>query len=183
MKTTICYLHLKLSQLFQEYIRIMQRLTSKEYYSLEAPILFSEEDSRFNKCFGFLPVGGQKYKFSWYSDLVEPKIELLNKNNYGIGIDQHFCILNSNSGNFKCWGLDTPFVYMMVYERYVIVICEINILFIDLDTIKVEKEYMFTEIISDVKLVNRIMKIVFINDNKIDIPIDDKNNLFVTLLN
>lgn len=160
----------------------MQRLTSKEYYSLEAPVLFSEEDSRFNKCFGFLSMGEQKYKFSWYSDLVEPKIELLNKNSYGIGIDQHFCILNSSSRDYKCWDLSTPFLYMIVYERYAVVICEVNILLISLDTLKIEKEYMFSEIISDVRFENRIMRIVFIDDSKADIPIDDNNNPYVTLM-
>ena len=73
-------------------------------------------------------------------------------------------------------------MYMMVYERYVIVICEINILFVSLDTLKIEKNYLFSEIISDVKLENRIMKVVFIDDNEIDIPIDDKNCRFLTLM-
>ncbi len=160
----------------------MQKLTAKEYHSLEAPTLFSEKDSRCDKCFGFITIGEHKYKFSWYSSLVEPIIESLDSTLYGIGIDQHFCILNSSSGIFKCWDLDTPFLYMMVYERYVIVICEINILFVSLDTLKIEKNYLFSEIISDVKLENRIMKVVFIDDNEIDIPIDDKNCRFLTLM-
>ena len=76
----------------------IQKLTAKEYSSLEAPVLFSEEDRRFNKCFGIITIGEQRYKFSWYSDLVEPIIELLDSNLFGIGIDQHFCILNSSNG-------------------------------------------------------------------------------------
>jgi len=154
----------------------MKKLTAKEYYSLDAPVLFSEKDSRFNKCFGFLVVGEQRYKFSWYSDLVEPEIKALNTNSYGIGIDLHFCIVNSSSGIFKCWELNTPFLYTMIYERCVVVICEVNILFISLDTLYVEKEYLFTEIISDVKIVNHTMTVVFIDDNKVGVPIDDNNN-------
>lgn len=161
----------------------MQKLTAKDYYSLEAPILFSERDSRFDKRFGVIILGEHKYKFSWYSSLVEPIIEFLDSDLLGIGIDQHFCILNSSSGVSSCWDLATPFLCMMVYERHAVVVCEINILFISLDSIKVEKEYMFSEIISDVRLENRIMRIVFIDDNKVDIPIDDNNNQFVTLSN
>lgn len=70
---------------------------------------------------------------------------------------------------------------MIVYEEFVVVICEISILFISLDTLKVEKDYLFSEIISDVKLENRIMKVVFIDDNKTAIPIDDKNSRFLTM--
>lgn len=71
---------------------------------------------------------------------------------------------------------------MIVYEEFVVVICEISILFISLDTLKVEKDYLFSEIISDVKLENRIMKVVFIDDNKTTaIPIDDKNSRFLTM--
>lgn len=161
----------------------MQRLTEKDYYSLEVPVLFSEKDNRCNKCFGFITIDEQNYKFTWNSDIVEPTFELLDSNLYGLGIDQHFCLLNSSSGVFNSWDLDTPFLYMIVYERYVIVICEINIQFINLDTIKVEKEYMFTEIISDVRFENRIMRITFIDDNKLDVSIDDKNNPFIKLMN
>ena len=161
----------------------MQKLTAKEYHSLEATTLFSEKDSRCDKCFGYIEIGEHKYKFSWHSSLVEPIIELLDSILYGIGIDQHFCILNSSSGVYKCWDLDTPFLYMMVYERYVIVICEINILFVSLDTLKIEKDYLFSDIISNVKLENRVMRIVFIEEKELTIPIDDKNNPFVTLLN
>ena len=161
--------------------KAMQKLTAKEYHSLEAPILFSEKDSRCDKCFGYITIGEQRYKFSWCSSLVEPIVEALDSNLLGIGIDQHFCILNTSSGIYKCWDLDTPFLYLIVYERYVVVICETNILFIGLDTLKVEKDYLFSEIISDVKLENRIMKVVFIDDNKIDIPIDDKNSRFLTM--
>lgn len=71
----------------------------------------------------------------------------------------------------------------MVFERFAVVVCEINILFINLDTIKIEKEYMFSEIISDVRVENRIMRIVFIDDSELDIPIDDNNNPYVTLMN
>lgn len=159
----------------------MQKLTAKEYHSLEAPTLFSEKDSRCDKCFGFISIGEHKYKFSWYSSLVEPIIEALDSNLLGIGIDQHFCIIDISSGIFKCWDLDTPFLYLIVYERYVVDICETNILFISLDTLKVEKNYLFSEIISEVKLENRIMKVVFIDDNKIDISIDDKSNRFLTM--
>jgi hypothetical protein len=161
----------------------MQRLTEKEYYSLEATTLFSEKDNRCNNCFGFITIGEHNYKFSWNSNLIEPTIELLDSNIYGIGIDQHFCLLNSNNGVFNCWDLDTPFLYMIVYERYVIVICETNILLINLDISKIEKEYMFIEIISDVRLENRFMRITFINDSELDISIDDNNNPFVKLLN
>jgi len=132
--------------------------------------------------FGYIEICEHKYKFSWNSSLVKPIIGLLESDILGIGIDQHFCILNSNSGAYKCWDLDTPFLYMIVYERYVIIICEINILFISLDAVKVEKEYMFSEIISDVRFENRIMRIVFIDDSKADIPIDDNNNPYVTLM-
>ena len=159
----------------------MQKLTAKEYHSLEAPTLFSEKDSRCDKCFGFITIGEQKYKFSWCSTLVEPIVEALDSNLLGIGIDQHFCILNTSSGVFKCWDVDTPFLYMIVYEEFVVVICEISILFISLDTLKGEKDYLFSEIISDVKLENRIMKVVFIDDNKTAIPIDDKNSRFLTM--
>ena len=74
-------------------------------------------------------------------------------------------------------------MYLMVFERFAVVVCEINILFINLDTIKIEKEYMFSEIISDVRVENRIMRIVFIDDSELDIPIDDNNNPYVTLMN
>lgn len=162
---------------------IMKTLTAEEYYSLEAPILFSEKDDKCNKMFGYIETCEHKYKFSWNSSIVEPIFELLDRALLGIGIDQHFCILNPSSGVYNCWDLATPFLYMMVYERYVVVVCEINILFISLDSIKVEKEYMFSEIISDVRVENRIMRIVFIDDSESDIPIDDNNNPYVTLTN
>ena len=160
----------------------MQKLTAEEYYSLEAPTLFSENDNRCNKMFGYIEICEHKYKFSWNSSLVKPIIGLLDSDILGIGIDQHFCILNTNNGAYKCWNLDTPFLYLMVFERFAVVVCEINILFINLDTIKIEKEYMFSEIISDVRVENRIMRIVFIDDSELDIPIDDNNNPYVTLM-
>ncbi len=161
----------------------MQRLTAKEYYSLEAPTLFSEKDYRCNNCFGLVRIGVHDYKFSWNSNLINPTIELLDSNIHGIGVDQHYCLLNSSSDVFYCWDLDTNFLFTIVYERYVIVICEINILFISLDSLKVEKEYMFTEIISDVRIENHIMMITFIDDNELEIPIDDKNNPFIKIWN
>lgn len=153
----------------------MQKLTAKEYYSLEAPILFSEEDNRFNKHLGFFSIGEQKYKFSWNSE-IEPAIELLSSSIYGIGIDQHFCLLNSACGAFCHWDLDTPFLFMMVYEKNVFVICETNILIISLDFFKTKKEYMFYDIVSQVEFENWNMRIRFISNKELVIPLHDDSN-------
>lgn len=76
---------------------MVQKLSKEQYDDMDVAILFSEEYSR---SYGSITIDSKTFKFSWQSTLIEPQIEHLKPGVVGIGIDQHFCLLDSSSGKY-----------------------------------------------------------------------------------
>lgn len=149
----------------------MKILTKDQYDNLDVPVLFSEEYSR---GYGSIIIDTRIYKFSWQSTLIEPQIKYLKPGVIGIGIDQHFCLLDSSSGKYLTLPLVSNFYYMKTIENRTFVICEIEIQIVNLDTLGPEKTFLFDEIIKDVNITGQFMTVTFLNDESIKIDLNTK---------
>ena len=155
----------------------MITLTKKQYDNLNAIILFSEE---FSRSFGCITIETNTYKFSWQSTLIEPQIEFLESNIIGIGIDQHFCLLNSKNGEFKTFPLFTPFLFMKSFEKEIFVVCETGIILINPCLLEQDKEYAFDEIINDISIKDQFLTVSFIDESRTRINLNDENSIYTT---
>lgn len=156
----------------------MKTLTNEQYNNLNATILFSEE---YSHSYGSITIESKTYKFSWQSNLIKPQIRSLRPNVFGIGIDQHFCLLNTKKDEHAILLLDTFFYFMIASEAIVFVVCETEILLVNIYSFKQEKKYMFNEIIKDVDLTGHSMKVSFIDDEAVMIDLTDENCIYLNL--
>ena len=156
----------------------MKKLTNEQYNNLYATILFSEEYSR---NYGCVTIEAKTYKFSWQSDLIKPQIEFLKPNILGIGIDQHFCLLNTKIDEHAILLLDTFFSFMIASETLVFVVCETEILLVNIYSFKQEKKYIFNDIIKNIDLAGHSMNVSFIDEETIIIDLTDENCIYLNL--
>lgn len=154
----------------------MQILKKNQYDALNVIELFSETDHSKSNCYGLITINSHSYKFSWRSNLIEPQILFLKDGIVGIGIDQHFCLLNSQNADNLSLLLLSFFSFMKAFEEQLLVICETEILILDLSSFKLDKGFMFEEIIQDVNVVNHFITVYFIDGTEIIIDLFDKNN-------
>lgn len=155
----------------------MITLSKEQYDNLNVAILFSEE---FSRNYGCITINNKTYKFSWQSSIVNPQIEYFEMGVVGIGIDQHFCLLNSKNGEFKTYSLFTPFLFMKTMEKEILVVCETEIMLLNPFLLEQDREYSFDEIIKDINVKDQFLTVSFIDDSETRINLNDENSIYLT---
>ena len=124
-----------------------------EFNKLNAPTLFN--NSYTSRCFGIIKNKIFSYKFAWQSDLIKPVLTEVNKNVFAIGIDQNFAIINFNLNSIVSkLELSYTFYDTKIFNNFIYVITELEIIKINSLTFKVIKEYPLPEIFEEIILKN-----------------------------
>lgn len=118
----------------------VKRISELDFKKLNIHILF--EDKLTDRIFGVVSNGLFSYKFGWQSDTLNPFILNVKGCVYLIGIDQNLVIFDFSKGEIILKSsLDYFFYEAKVYEAYIYVITELEILKIDLTTFNIIDKY------------------------------------------
>ncbi len=105
-------------------------ITKDDFLKSDFQELFSNNEEKNN--FGYLTYNKCKFKISWHSQLVQPKIKKISAEKYGIGIDQNFVIINfKNCKICKFLNLDYFFYEVKIYNDLIFIITEMEIIVLD----------------------------------------------------
>jgi len=128
----------------------VRKISEKEFEKLSAPILF--ENKLTNRVFGQISIEGHTYKFSWQSDEVNPVILSIRHGIVLIGIDVSLVIFNYNTGKVLLeLSLDYFFFDAKIYDDFIFVISELEIIKIYSSTFEVARKYGLPDFIEEIE--------------------------------
>lgn len=147
----------------------LKSINEEKYYQSSSPILF--EDKRCDRSFAFLTNELIEYKFGWQSDLIEPELRVLSDTHCSIGIDLDFIILEFMTGKIEIkLSLDSFFFETKVIKEMLYVICEFEIIIINL------KNFQISEI---VPLPDVYQRMEINDDNIIIITLEGRSVVYI----
>lgn len=140
----------------------LEYLSKEQFENLKSLVLF--EDKQSNRRFAKLTNGRVAFRFGWNSDLIDPEIIHLTSDNYGIGIDLNYCIVDFDEAEVKkIMDFDSFFLSSILKGCFLYLGTEIEIFKIDIDQLEVVQSY-------------------FLPDT-FDVFVDEGNGLFAKCLN
>jgi hypothetical protein len=144
------------------------KVGESEFDKLNVPMLFNDINTR--RCFGVIKNNISSYKYSWQSDMIEPLLTEITKDIYAIGIDQNFAVINFklNSIVFKL-ELNYTFYDTKIFNEFIYVITELEIVKINSLTFKVMKEYQLPDIFEEILLTDKKITVRCLDQSIIDI--------------
>lgn len=73
------------------------RVNKDTFYQMEILLLFADNNDRANKHFAIISDDNHSFRIAWNSD-IEPVLKEISSGIISIGIDQHFSIIDFNTG-------------------------------------------------------------------------------------
>lgn len=147
----------------------LNRIDKDAFHHQAVPMLFGENDDRANNHFAMICNDTHSFKFAWNSD-IEPIVKEIISNVYGIGIDQHFSIIDFNSGNILLnLNLFYNFYNIEGLRNFILVITELEIIKINLTGFVVTKTYALPEYFEGIEFKEGSIAVKCINGEVINI--------------
>lgn len=114
------------------------------YNELKLPVLF--EDKLTNRTFGIISSGKNQYKCGWQSTISKPKVKIINDLWCFIGIDLIFVVFETSTGKVLTkLSLDYFFYDIKIFNGFVYVITELEIIKISTTNLKESERYALTD--------------------------------------
>ncbi|MFV5700155.1 hypothetical protein ACM55H_17485 [Flavobacterium sp. ZT3R17] len=130
-------------------------IEEKEFKKLNVPTLFNDNNT--SRCYATINYLQYSYKFSWQSDIIQPKETEIKNGVYAIGIDQNFAIIDFNINavilNLR---LDYLFCDTKIFKNFIYLITELEIIKIDIFTLEKIKEYALPDIFEEINFDDKI---------------------------
>ncbi|HEX8576093.1 MAG TPA: hypothetical protein VF677_07335 [Flavobacterium sp.] len=143
---------------------IISQIEETEFNKLNIPILFS--DAKTNRCYGIISNHNYSYRFSWQSDVVKPNITEVKNGIYAIGIDQNLSIIDFNINSITCSLELTYFFYdTKIFDNFIYIITELEIIKIDIIAFKIIKEYELPDVFKEMVFANNKVRVQCLDDN------------------
>ena len=129
---------------------LIDELSGSDFNKSDFPILFSNELT--DKVYGQIHCKKNGFKFAWQSTIVKPKVSKIDSNIYSIGIDQHFAIVDVNTSQIML-KLDLFYFFYdtRIYNNFIYVITELEIIRISQDTFKVHESYALPDFFEEIE--------------------------------
>lgn len=145
---------------------IIKEISETDFKKINLPILFDNE--LFDRVFGIIFHKRNVFKIGWQSTIVKPIISSITTNIYSIGIDLNFVIFNlSEEKILQKMNLNYFFYDTKIYNDFLYIITELEIIKINILDLKVNQKYTLTDYFESIE---------FIEDNAIVKSVD--GNLF-----
>jgi len=144
----------------------LEEIRKTDFYLYRMPTLFAENKA--NKCFAKISNGIISYQLAWQSDLLKPIVLNIKQEIYCIGIDQYFCVIDFTRINIL---LNLKLMYnfydVKIFQDWIFVICELEIIKINKDNLNIEDEFGLPDFFEKMDFENNLIKIKCLNNNYI----------------
>jgi hypothetical protein len=131
----------------------LKNVNNTEFYTIPGQVIFNDEMT--SRKYGLLTNNKLNFKFSWQSDLVTPQVIKISNDTYGIGIDQHFAILDFKLNHIALnKELIYPFLVAEIFHKDIMVCTEMEIVKVDGNSFIVKGIIALPDIFEDIEFVN-----------------------------
>ena len=149
---------------------VLLNITKEDFLQSMYPIVF--DDSGFNRRFAVVSNGTIGYRIAWGSTLIDPIIVELEPSIFGLGVDQHFAILDfSRNRIVAVLQLDYNLSMILSLLDSVFVVTEQKILRLSKSDYRVLKEYDTPDIVEDVESVGDKLVVTCLNGKEMSIDV------------
>lgn len=135
------------------------RVNKKSFDQQDISILFEEDDDKANNNFAIISNDTYRFKIAWNSE-IEPVIKGVVSEVFSIGIDQHFSVIDFNTGNVL---LNIKLFYNFydteIIENYILVISELEIIKIRISDLTVAKTYSLPDYFESIEFQNETISV------------------------
>lgn len=126
------------------------KITTGDFNESKIPLLFSETKAN-NNC-AIITDGITKYRLAWHSDMIDPVILRITYGIYGIGVDQHFSIINFEKKEIPCTlNLMYNFLNAEIFDEWIFIITELEIIKMDKNSLGVLAEYALPDFFEEIQ--------------------------------
>jgi hypothetical protein len=147
-------------------INEINEISESDYKNLDLPTLF--EDKLTDRKFGLFSKGESKYKFGWQSETIKPNIIFINNSCCSIGVDLIFIIFEIRTGKVLVKiPLDYYYFDTKIYNNFLYVITELEIIKISIDGLKVIDTYSLPDYFESIEFYNDKIIVKCVNDEVI----------------
>ena len=135
-------------------MNIIKRISKTAFRKLNSYELFKEDKEAANNSFAVISESTNCFKIAWNSD-IEPMLIEIDANIYGIGIDQHFSIvdLNCNSVLLNI-NLFYNFFVTKLQGEWIYLITELEIIKISKLDFKIVKNYALPDYFEGIEFLD-----------------------------
>ena len=128
----------------------LTKLTESSFDKYNNDIIFQDDVS--NRCYAIIEDEKFVFRLAWHSDLIEPVISELSEKIISIGIDQNFAIVDFGTGTISLKiRLPYNFLDARVFNQWVFVITELEILCIDKQHFQILNEFPLPEFFEEMQ--------------------------------
>lgn len=132
---------------------ILKHISESDFLSSEKIVVF--DDSTYNRCFCEILIDERGFKLGWNSDLMQPMVLCLSLETYVVGIDEYFAIVNFKTLEIiKKIKLDYNFIKVLLYQEYLFVITELEIIKLKNEDYTIENTFLLNDIFDSFKIDN-----------------------------
>lgn len=129
-------------------------ISETEYKQLQYPILFCDEQT--DRSFAILSFQEDNYKIAWQSNNITPCIVKIQENIFAIGVDQNFIIMDFKLQKIRLKYKLDYFVYdIQLYEDFIYVITELEILKIKIETMTLISRNELPDFLENIKFEDK----------------------------
>lgn len=150
----------------------LKEISKKKFHEIKNFMLFKEEKA--NNCFATISDDNYSFKLAWSSDTLKPVVEIIQPNIYGIGIDQHFSIINFGNGAILTTLNLTYNLYdIKIHNNKIFVITELEIITMEINNLCNMQEYALPDFFESIEFLNNVIEIKCMNNEieTINIPV------------
>ena len=146
----------------------LTEISDFDFNNLDIPTLFV--DKLTDRTFGVLSVGSNEYKLGWQSDNIKPVIKRINTLQYSIGIDLVFMIFDFTTCEVLLkLSLDYFFYDTKIYNEFIYVITELEIIKINIANLTVVEIYSLPDYFESIEFNERYIIVKCIGDEFVKI--------------
>lgn len=150
----------------------LREISEINYKSSTLPVLF--EDERTDRMFGIISNNIHSFKFGWQSTNIKPVVKEVSKEIYAIGIDQNFILIDLNIVNIKLKLKLFYFFYnLVVYDTFMIVITELEILIVSLINYNLLTSISLPELYENMETNGKNLKFTCIDGSYVDFNLNE----------
>jgi hypothetical protein len=143
-------------------------ISDSDFKNLDIPTLF--EDKHTDRTFGVLSDGRNEYKLGWQSDNIKPVIKWINTLLCSIGIDLVFVIFEFTTGRVLLkLSLDYFFYDTKIYNEFIYVITELEIIKINITNLAVVEIYSLPDCFESIEFNERNIMVICVGNEVVKI--------------
>lgn len=148
----------------------VKEISESDYSRLKLPVLF--EDKLTDRVFGIISNGINKYKFSWQSTVIKPKIIDIDDFRCSIGIDLVFVVFEFLAGKILLQlSLNYLFYDTKIYNGFLYVITELEIIKINTKDLLVVETFALPDYFESIEFNEEIILVKCVGDEIVNIEL------------